>query len=76
MTAKPTTSRTLPPATPRAALCWRVERADGEVFGFTDHDAPITFGGLTYEARPALRRLGNVGKPRPRGRRSGRYRRA
>lgn len=36
------------------ALCWRVERADGEVFGFTDHDEPITFGGLTYEARAAL----------------------
>ena len=36
------------------ALCWRVERADGEVFGFTDHDAPISFGGLTYEARSAF----------------------
>lgn len=36
------------------ALCWRVERADGEVLGFTDHDAPITFGGLTYEAASAF----------------------
>ncbi|TPE52588.1 DUF2163 domain-containing protein [Amaricoccus solimangrovi] len=36
------------------ALCWRLERADGTVFGFTDHDEPLSFGGLTYEARAAL----------------------
>lgn len=36
------------------ALCWRLERGDGAAFGFTDHDEPLTFGGLTYEARAAL----------------------
>jgi uncharacterized phage protein (TIGR02218 family) len=30
--------------------CWRVARGDGLVQGFTDHDEPIAFGGLTYEA--------------------------
>jgi len=31
------------------AWCWRIERADGVVFGFTDHDRPLNFGGVTYE---------------------------
>jgi uncharacterized phage protein (TIGR02218 family) len=30
--------------------CWRVERHDGAVMGFTDHDKPVTFDGTTYEA--------------------------
>lgn len=30
--------------------CWRVERGDGLVQGFTDHDDAIVFGGVTYEA--------------------------
>lgn len=30
--------------------CWKLERRDGAVLGFTDHDAPLTFGGDTYEA--------------------------
>lgn len=29
--------------------CWRLERTDGIVMGFTDHDRPLTFGGVTYE---------------------------
>ncbi|QDG74459.1 DUF2163 domain-containing protein [Labrenzia sp. PHM005] len=29
---------------------WRVERRDGAVFGFTDHDRPLTLDSLTYEA--------------------------
>jgi uncharacterized phage protein (TIGR02218 family) len=29
---------------------WRVVRRDGAVFGFTDHDRPLTVEGLTYEA--------------------------
>ncbi|GAB4227788.1 MAG: DUF2163 domain-containing protein [Methyloligellaceae bacterium] len=28
---------------------WRIERADGQVFGFTDHDRPLSFGGTDYE---------------------------
>lgn len=31
------------------AWCWRIERADGQVFGFTDHDRPLSFGGTDYE---------------------------
>jgi len=31
------------------AWCWRLTRADGQVFGFTDHDLPITFDGTTFE---------------------------
>jgi len=30
--------------------CWRVARADGAVQGFTDHDEPVAFDGVTYEA--------------------------
>lgn len=31
------------------ATCWRIERADGAVFAFTDHDRALSFGGATYE---------------------------
>jgi len=31
------------------AWCWRIERSDGVVFGFTDHDRELEFGGVTYE---------------------------
>jgi uncharacterized phage protein (TIGR02218 family) len=31
------------------AWCWRIERADGIVFGFTDHDRDLTFGSVIYE---------------------------
>lgn len=31
------------------ALCWRIERSDGTVFGFTEHDRPLVFGGTEYE---------------------------
>lgn len=30
--------------------CWRVIRADGVIFGFTDHDEPILFDSTTFEA--------------------------
>jgi uncharacterized phage protein (TIGR02218 family) len=32
------------------ATCWRVQRRDGVVFYFTDHDQAITFEGETYSA--------------------------
>ena len=32
------------------ATLWKVTRADALVFGFTDHDAAITYDGVTYEA--------------------------
>ncbi len=31
------------------AWCWRLTRSDGKVFGFTDHDLPLTFDGTTFE---------------------------
>ncbi|MEL6364670.1 MAG: DUF2163 domain-containing protein [Pseudomonadota bacterium] len=36
------------------ALCWRIERLDGVVVAVTDHDAPIAFGGDTYEPKAAF----------------------
>lgn len=30
--------------------CWKITRNDGASQGFTDHDRPLSFGGLTYEA--------------------------
>ncbi|MEM9360316.1 MAG: DUF2163 domain-containing protein [Pseudomonadota bacterium] len=30
--------------------CWKVERRDGLVQGFTDHDRALAFDGVTYEA--------------------------
>ncbi|MEO1687810.1 MAG: DUF2163 domain-containing protein [Pseudomonadota bacterium] len=29
--------------------CWRVKRRDGAALGFTDHDRPLTFVGITFE---------------------------
>ena len=36
------------------AWCWRIERSDGVVFGFTDHDQPLMFGGVTYDPDSGL----------------------
>lgn len=33
------------------ALCWRITRRDGQVRGFTSHDADLTVAGLVYSAR-------------------------
>lgn len=30
--------------------CWKISRADGVVYGFTNHDRSLTFDGVTYEA--------------------------
>lgn len=32
------------------ATLWRITRADGEIFTFTDHDQDIVYGGETYSA--------------------------
>ena len=29
--------------------CWRISRADGVAFGFTDHDRPLAFDGTDFE---------------------------
>lgn len=34
--------------------CWRVQRRDGLVLGFTDHDEDLTLAGETYRAASAL----------------------
>lgn len=31
------------------ATCWRIMRRDGAVFGFTEHDRALDFGGTRYE---------------------------
>lgn len=34
--------------------CWRITRADGVVFGFTDHDRSLQFDGATFEPESGL----------------------
>ena len=36
------------------ARCWKVERRDGVVLGFTDHDRDLSFDGLTFKAETGL----------------------
>lgn len=36
------------------ARCWRIERRDGTVLGFTDHDEPIAFEGTTFQASTGI----------------------
>ena len=34
--------------------CWRVTRADGAILGLTDHDEPLRFDGIDYEAATGI----------------------
>jgi len=34
--------------------CWRIDRRDGRALGFTDHDAALSFDGVTFEAASAV----------------------
>jgi uncharacterized phage protein (TIGR02218 family) len=34
--------------------CWRLERADGVILGFTDHDRDLAFGSVTYRAETGM----------------------
>ncbi len=34
--------------------CWAIKRADGQVFGFTDHDMELNFDGLSFKASTGL----------------------
>jgi len=36
------------------AFCWRLERRDGVVLGFTSHDRDLVFDGLAYRAAPGV----------------------
>jgi uncharacterized phage protein (TIGR02218 family) len=38
----------------RICRCWKVERGDGAVFGFTDHDVDVTFGGVVFRASSGM----------------------
>jgi len=37
--------------------CWALTRADGTVMGFTDHDGPLSFDGVTFRADTGLTAL-------------------
>ncbi len=37
--------------------CWTLSRADGVVMGFTDHDGPLVFDGVTFKADTGLSAL-------------------
>ncbi len=36
------------------ARCWSVRRQDGTIMGFTDHDLPLSYDGLTFAASSGL----------------------
>lgn len=36
------------------AWAWRITRSDGAIYGFTDHDADLIFGGTTFESETGL----------------------
>jgi len=36
------------------AWCWRIARADGTSFGFTDHDRTLSFDGTEFEPESGL----------------------
>ena len=36
------------------AFCWRLDRRDGVVLGFTSHDRDLRFDGLLYRAAPGM----------------------
>ncbi len=36
------------------ATCWRITRADGQVFGFTDHDFALAFNGTSFAPQTGL----------------------
>lgn len=38
----------------QVARCWAVTRKDGTVYGFTDHDLPLQFDGVTFKADSGL----------------------
>lgn len=60
--------KTLPPAlaahlaggATTLCACFRVERRDGAVLGFTDHDRALSFDGVTYEPESGLDASGAV----------------
>lgn len=53
-TLSPSLEAHLASGTTTLAWCWRITRSDGEVFGFTDHDRPLTLDGTTFESESGL----------------------
>lgn len=49
-TLSPELAAHLASGTTTLCWCWRIERRDGTVLGFTDHDNALTFDDTTYEA--------------------------
>ncbi len=37
--------------------CWAITRTDGVMYGFTDHDLPLAFEGITFKAETGLSAL-------------------
>lgn len=50
----PTLQASLDSGATTLARCWRVERTDGVIMGFTDHDMDLVFDDLTFESEAAL----------------------
>ena len=53
-TLSPELQAHLDSGTTTLAWCWRILRADGVGFGFTDHDRPLTFDGTDFEPESGL----------------------
>lgn len=50
----PTLQAHLGSGTTTLAWCWRITRADGTAFGFTDHDRALAFDGTEFEPESGL----------------------
>ena len=53
-TLDPTLQAHLDDGTTTLAWCWRIARADGVTFGFTDHDRTLSFDGTDFEPESGL----------------------
>lgn len=50
----PDLSATLSTGSTRLCRCWQLTRSDGAVYGFTDHDRPISFDGVNFKPSGAM----------------------
>ncbi len=53
-TLSPAFQAHLDEGTTTLAWCWRIARADGVTFGFTDHDRTLVFAGTSFEPESGL----------------------
>ena len=54
MTLDPSLQAHLDDGTTTLAWCWRISRADGVTFGFTDHDRTLAFDGTGFEPESGM----------------------